>query len=164
MQLVLLLCCQQLFSQGNTIKKTLSYVKSTNEGESRMVSLLSNNTIWWTDGKMEWKPISMAGLPVQEEIIDFEVYQKIGMMSMETRYIVLLKNSSIWWFADGKDWSEISKKGLPEGKVIQDISPYSKNQTMGGQQTRIIAVCSDNSMYWFNGSEWQPLTTKGLPL
>lgn len=152
-------------AQGVTIKKTVSYAKGLNNSETRLAALLSNNTIWWCSVDKEWEQVSSEGLPKNEEIIDFEVYQKTGLMSLETRYMILTSKNSIWWYADKKDWEQIETTSLPKNKKIKDISVFNKGTGSYIQSVRIIAVLDDNSIWWYAASTgWQNYALTGLPI
>lgn len=153
------------FAQAVTIKKTVSYAKGLNNSDSRIATLLSNNTIWWSAIDKEWEQVPSEGMPKNEEIIDFEVYQKSGMMSLETRYMILTSKNSIWWYADKKDWEQIETTSLPKNKKIKDISVFNKGTGSYVQGVRIIAVLDDNSIWWYAASSgWQTLALTGLPI
>jgi hypothetical protein len=165
---LIILGCMALNStiaQSVTIKKTVSYAKGLNNADSRVAALLSNNTIWWCSIDKEWQQVPSDGLPKNEEIIDFEVYQKSGLMSLETRYMILTKNNTIWWYADKKDWEQIETTSLPKDKKVKDISVFNKGTGSYIQSVRIIAVLDDNSIWWYaNTTGWQNYALTGLPI
>lgn len=149
-----------LTAQEIGIKKTISYVKGMRDNDTRILSLMANNTIYWTDGEKNWEKVPLKSLP-KEEILDLEVFLKASLMSMDSRLLVLLGDNSIWWYTDGKDWEKISTEGIPKMK-IKDISVYTKAGGSLVQSTRIIATLEDNSIYWFANSKWNKFTVKGL--
>lgn len=160
--LVLFFQKTNLFAQEVSIKKTISFVKGFSDADTRIIALLSNNTIVWTTGEKNWEKVSLTGLP-NLEINDLEVFVKSNMMSVDTRLLVLLNDNTIWWHADEKPWEKVKSDGLPN-LTIKDISVYTK---IGGtilNSTRIIATLQDNSIYWYANGKWQKMTTKGLQL
>ncbi len=153
-----------LSAGAQTIKKLISYSKNTTD--TRIVALLSDNTMHWYDGKKEWQAIPKTGLPSGIEIQDLEVYQKPGMMTMDTRFVLLSTDNSIYWYAEKKGWEKIDSKGMPEGKKIRDITVHLKGDGLGyGGSMRLIAQLDDNTVWWVApNSEWKKLETAGLPL
>lgn len=139
-------------SQAQSIKKVLSYAKGMND--TRLLVLKSDNSMWWSANNKAWNTVSKQGLPATD-ILDLEVYQKSGLMSLETRLVSLLSDNTIWWYADGKSWEKIEAKGLPVGKAIKDITVYMKNQGLG-EGMRLVALLDDGSLWWFApNKDWE---------
>lgn len=159
-KMLLLAASAGLFSfaaGAQPIKKVLSYAKSVND--TRLLVLKSDNTLWWSANNKPWNTVDKKGLPATD-ILDLEVYQKSGFMSLETRLVCLLADNGIWWYADGKSWEKIETKGLPQGKKITDITVYMKNQGVG-ESMRLIALLDDNSLWWFApNKDWEKVTSE----
>lgn len=148
-----------------SVKKIITYSK--NGWESRVLTLLSDNTLWWAAPNKQYSQVTQVGLPKNAEILDVETYQKTNMMGgSETRMIILLGDNSIWWYDGGKDWEQIEASGLPAGKKIKDVAVYVKGQGAALMESmRMVAVMEDNSMFWFAPKKaWEPLENKGLPV
>ncbi|HEX6334800.1 MAG TPA: hypothetical protein VFZ78_11275 [Flavisolibacter sp.] len=158
---IVLLC--GLNANGQSVKKIISYSKGTSE--TRVLTLLSDNTMWWSNTTKPWAEVTKKGLPAGTEILDIESYQKTGMVGTDTRLILLTGDGNIFWFAtESKGWEKIETTGLPKDRKIIDISVYVKFPGQMMEKMRLVALMADNSIWWFApGSEWQQLELQGLP-
>lgn len=158
---LLILCMLLLAFNSNSqeIKRTLVYSKGSMSNDARIITLKSDNTIWWYSKNTKWTELAKKGLP-EKNILDIEYIQKIAMTDLETRLIVLLEDKSIWWYAEGKDWQELPLSGLPADKNATDLSACTKSSgggMMGGgmgiygafmNSTRLLLTLDDNTL-WF---------------
>ncbi|WP_162915924.1 hypothetical protein [Paraflavitalea soli] len=146
-------------TNGQETKKVISYSKTM--GDSRIMVLRSDNTLWWYAPKKSWTAVNKTGLP-NIGIKDIEVYQKPAMMGTETRLIVLMDDNSIYWYAEGKDWELIESTGLPAGAKVKDITVFLKS-TGFSNDARIVALMEDGSLWWFAPKkDWEKVPLDGL--
>lgn len=147
-------------AQGQETQKVISYSKTM--GDSRIMVLRSDNTLWWYAPNKRWSAVPKIGLPDATTILDIEVYQKPAMMGTETRLITLLSDNTIWWYAEGKPWELIESTGLPAGAKIKDITVFLKS-TGFSNDARIVALMEDGALWWFAPKkEWQKVPLDGL--
>ncbi|WP_315822294.1 hypothetical protein [Paraflavitalea speifideaquila] len=80
--------------------------------ETRLVTLMSDNTIWWYAEGKDWELIENTGLPAGAKIKEITVFLKSTGFSNDARIVALMEDSSLWWFAPKKDWEKVPLDGL----------------------------------------------------
>lgn len=132
--------------------------------DTRFVTVLEDNSVYWYNKSDAWQKVENSGLPANAAIRFLSTYQKIGMGGAETRYIAVLTDNSIWWYVDGKPWQLLKTSGLPKDAQLAQFEAYMKS-TMGMGDGRLLTVLNDQSIWWFavSGKEWTSLESAGLP-
>jgi hypothetical protein len=133
--------------------------------DTRLVVVLDDNSIWWSDGDSPWEKIIATGLPENYSIAAFNSYQKPSMLGTETRFIITLADNSFWWFAAGeKNWKKIVTKNYPTNKKILLTDAYMK-ASIGSVEGRFISVFDDSSIMWMAARDcnWTKLESEALP-
>jgi hypothetical protein len=149
------------------IKNFKTYAKYNGffDFETRLVLVLEDNSIWWSDGETAWEKIINTGLPQNYSITAFNTYQKPSMFGTETRLIITLSDNSFWWFeTDEENWRKIETKNYPKDMFILHTDAYMK-ASIGSIEGRIISVFNDNSIMWMavKDSNWIKLKSTELP-
>lgn len=130
---------------------------------TRVITLLSNNTIWWHSEEQGWQQIPSDGLS-EKKVSKLGVYMKTGLGTMDTRLVAITSDNKFFWYAEGKPWEEIATTGLPTGYDVKIFTPYFKIAGMGWTgYTRYFMAQNDNSMWLFNDGKWDKLPSDGLP-
>jgi len=139
--------------QKPSIKCLTAYARP--DGETRYVTVLTDNTIWWYAPGYPWQPSPTEGLPTGFNIEHFAAYVKAD----GTRYVVVLTDNTIWWYAPGYTWIQGSIEGLPTGFDIQTFRAYNKDG-----ETRYVVTLHDNTIWWHApGHPWVRSQMDGLP-
>ena len=154
--LIAVLCTSPIYTQN--VKLLATYVKPVN-GETRFVTVLSDNTIWWADPALvQWNKVATNNLPAKFEIKRFAAYVK---PSGDTRYAVVLADNSIWWAdpADG-NWNNVAATNLPAKVNLRDFSAYVKSNG----ETRFAVVLDNNTMWWADPGQgnWNEVSLKTM--
>jgi hypothetical protein len=141
-------------------KKVISYSK--NLGDSRIMILRSDNTLWWYAPKKNWTAVPKTGLPDKATILDVEVYLKPVVTGSEIRLITLLSDNTLWWYVEGKNWELLECKGLPASARIKDITVYLK-PTGFYNDPCIVALMEDGALWYFvPKKQWEKVPLDGL--
>jgi len=148
------------FSQSQTITDLQAYYKFDG---TRIVTLLSNSTIWWFTEDKGWQQLPQDGL-TGKVVTKIGVYIKTGVGSGDTRLIAVTSDNQFFWYTEGKPWELIKTEGLPDGYSVKIFTPYFKPSGLGfSGHTRYFLAQNDNSMWWFNEEKWEKLSAEGLP-
>jgi hypothetical protein len=152
---------------NSNIKAFKTYMKFSGiyDFETRLVLVLEDNSIWWSDGETSWEKVIDTGFPSDYNITAFNTYQKASVFSSETRFIVTLSDNSFWWYASGqKNWTKVTTENYPKDKTIALSEAYMK-ASIGSAEGRIISIFNDNSIMWMATRDctWNVLESKELP-
>lgn len=152
---------------NTNIKAFKTYMKFSGlyDFDTRLVLVLEDNSIWWSDGDTSWEKVIDAGLPSNYNITGFNTYQKASIFNSETRFIVTLADNSFWWYATGqKNWTKITTQNYPKDKTITISEAYMK-ASIASTEGRIISIFNDNSIMWMatRDCNWNVLSSNELP-
>lgn len=154
---------------NSKIKCFRTYTKETGLSfvlDTVLVLILEDNSVWWSDGELNWEKITDVGLPNGYNIEAFNSYQKPRMYDTETRIFVTLSDSSFWWITAGeKNWKKLETKNYPTDKSIVQTEAYMK-VGLGGGEGRVVSLFNDNTLMWMSARDckWIPFETKELPI
>jgi len=148
-----------------TLGQSIEDVKGLGKiSETKLVSLLSDHSIWWSPEGKAWQKVPLQGLPANSSMKLIEVYVKFAGTNKNTRLVAVLEDNSMWWYADGGSWEKISTAGLPKNAVVKIFKPYVKTGSFGSLDTRFVVVLDNNTMWWYALDEpWRPVSSEGLP-
>jgi len=159
--LSLVLSFATAFSQGKSIEEVQCLPKLS---QTTFVTLLSDNTVWWSANGSGWQKVPATGLPANSKIRMINVYTKPSLGNKSSRLVVLLEDNTMWWYTDGDPWEKLSSTGLPKNAVMKILQPYVKYGAMGFGDTRFVALLEDNTMWWYAvNKEWETVPSEGLP-
>ncbi|WP_284652836.1 hypothetical protein [Flavobacterium terrisoli] len=135
----------------------------TKLGGTRFVTLLSDNSVWWSVAEEPWSEVPRTGLPTDKKIASIHVYLKLNLLSADSTLIAVLDDSTLWWFNDNK-WESIPNKSIKPDTKIKMFKPYVKFGSFGGTETRFFMLSSDNTLWWSAPDEnFKPIDKSGLP-
>lgn len=146
-------------------QKSIQDIECVNKlGGTRFVSLLSDNTVWWSAADDSWNEIPKVGLPTDKKIASIHVYLKLSLLSGDSTLIAVLDDSTLWWFNENK-WELIPNKSLKPDTKIKMFRPYVKfTGMMGSTETRFFMLSNDNKLWWSTTDDnFKPIDKSGLP-
>lgn len=140
------------FGQGKNVEDVFCMI--TDGEKPRFVTLLSDNTVWWSINGGTWTQISNTGLPEG---------RKIKMIDGNSTAIAVLDDNTLWTYIPGKAWSSLSSAGLPKDGIVKLLKVYLK-YTLSSAVPRCIVILEDNTAWWLlPGKPWQSVPVAGLP-
>ena len=132
-------------------------------GGTRVITLLSNNTMWLHTDDKGWQQLPSDGLS-GKSVKKLAVYIKTSIGSMDTRLVAVTSDNKIYWYSEGSPWEEVATTGLPNGFDVKIFTPYFKIAGLGWVgYTRYFMAQNDNTMWLFNDGKWDKLSSEGLP-
>ncbi|MBS7787299.1 hypothetical protein KIH23_08310 [Flavobacterium sp. CYK-55] len=156
-----------LFFYGVVLsQKTIQDVECVSRiGGTRLVTLLSDNSLWWSAADDSWEQISKNGLPNDKKIVSAHLYLKYGGLSGKSTLIAVLEDSTLWWFNENQ-WELVKNITVEPGSNIKIMKPYVKFGGMGfaTPETRFFMLRSDNTLWWATPEDnYKKIDLGGLP-
>jgi hypothetical protein len=145
-------------------QKSIQDIECINKvGGTRFVTLMSDNSVWWSIADDSWSEVSRNGLPTDKKIASVHVYLKYGIVSADSTLIAILDDSSMWWFNEGK-WELVKNKTIQPGAKVKIMKPYVKFGSFGSTETRFFMLCDDNTLWWAAPEDnYKKIDKSGLP-
>jgi len=155
------LCFGTLWGQ-----KTIQDVECVSRiGGTRLVTLLSDNSVWWSAADDSWEQIPKKGLPSDIKIVSVHLYLKYAGLSGNSTLVAILEDNTMWWFNEGQ-WELVKNKTVEAGTKIKLMKPYVKFGGMGfvTPETRFFMLRSDNTLWWATAEDnYKKIDKSGLP-